>query len=476
MAPYRQIVDLNQPGTYAVEATVMWFGKGALAWRIFDLMLLFTIGVAMLAICRSPDIFRGWFSAMFAAVTFALIHGRDGLIQLGQRDLLMAVLLVIAFALLLEILRRERRAQWVLSFCAGLCIGAAATVKPDVIVLPPALIVLVALELQHRKRSWGRHVSLICVGIVLPVLAALIFLLREHALIAYLTTVKDLTVYHTSIWRLPAWMLFFRSISSVLLPVFCLWLALFILDRRWQVLEDRLLLLGFLFGVASFCVQGRGYSYHRYPSEVFLLVLAGTAFTSVLRPVQITATHFNIRQYAATSIACAGLTFSVLVVVPRSLASIQSFDGHLNDFERHLSADLTRLGGLQLSGNVQCMEMADGCITTLYKMQLVESSGFLYDCYLYPVDDQARMHIVERERYRNSFKQAFLLHPPRVIVVSSNECGPPDFAYGKLERWPWLASYLHAHYSIDRDQLPSELERWGGRPALSYGYRIYTIK
>ena len=34
MAPYRDIVDLNQPGTYAVGAAVMWFGKGALAWRV----------------------------------------------------------------------------------------------------------------------------------------------------------------------------------------------------------------------------------------------------------------------------------------------------------------------------------------------------------------------------------------------------------------------------------------------------------
>ena len=104
MGPYRQIIDLNQPGTYAVEASIMRFGGGALTWRIFDLLLLGIIGAAMAAICRFQHLSLRrspwWFPALFAAAVFALIHGRDGLIQLGQRDLLMAALLAAGYALL----------------------------------------------------------------------------------------------------------------------------------------------------------------------------------------------------------------------------------------------------------------------------------------------------------------------------------------------------------------------------------------
>src|SRR6266568_9521603 len=82
MAPYRQIIDPNMPGTYLVEGAIMHaFGGSALTWRMFDLFLLACAGVAMIVITLPYD----WFAGVFAATLFALIHGRDGLIQLGQR-------------------------------------------------------------------------------------------------------------------------------------------------------------------------------------------------------------------------------------------------------------------------------------------------------------------------------------------------------------------------------------------------------
>ena len=72
------------------------------------------------------------------------------------------------------------------------------------------------------------------------------------------------------------------------------------------------------------------------------------------------------------------------------------------------------------------------------------------------------------------FKRAFLARPPRVLVVSSDECGPPDFAYHKLERWPWLHAYLQEHYTLSLEEVPHQMERWCGKPVLPYGYRIYV--
>ena len=477
LAPYRQIVDLNQPGTFAVEAAVMaLFGKGALAWRVFDLLLLGATGVAMAAICRD-DRPWAWFPALFAAVTFALIHGRDGLIQLGQRDLLMATLLAAAYALLFQVVRSVNRERYGLSLAAGLCLGAAASVKPDAVVLAPVLLGLIAFELRHRR--WKLHLGAACAGVLLPLLASFVFLLREHALAAYVELMVHLAPYHASTWRLSPRELLVGAVSSVMLPLFCLWVPVFVMERRWRWFEDRLLLAGFLFGVFSFYLQGRGYPYHRYPSEVFLLLLAGIAFTDALRPRTVPVVQTSRSRSSRLILqgcAGAGLVFGALVVVPRSLVQVIHFDWHHDAFQQALRADLTSLGGSGLNGQVQCLEMAGGCITTLYGMQLVESSGFLYDCYLYPTEDQAVAHTAERERYRRAFMSAFLAHPPRALVVSSDECGPPDFQYRKLARWPWLDAYLGDHYRLVREHRPTELESWGGRPALPNGYRIYWLE
>ncbi len=247
-------------------------------------------------------------------------------------------------------------------------------------------------------------------------------------------------------------------------------------ERRWRSFEDRILLLGFLFGVLSFAVQGRGYPYHRYPSEVFLLLLAATAFTGVLQPE---ATPDRLSwggQRWLQGCAVAGLLFGAFVVAPRSLWAVAHFDGRHDPFGDPLRADLQRLGARErggLNGKVQCLDMAGGCVAALYGLRLVESSGLLYDCYLYPAVEPKGAQLRERDRYRQVFQQALLAQPPRVLLVSSDECGPPDFAYAKLDRWPWLRAYLAEHYTLLREEVPMALERWGGKPVLPYGYRMY---
>ncbi len=466
-APYRTIIDLNQPGTYAVEAAVMaLLGKGALAWRIFDLLLLALIALAMAVVCRP----YGRFPALFAAVTFALIHGRDGLIQLGQRDLLMAALLVSAYALLFTLLRSQRPSRYGLSLFAGLCLGAASSIKPDSLLLAPLLLVFVAWALRRRQRPFALHLAAAGAGVLLPLLGSLLFLLRWHALHAFLALMLQLAPYHASLWRLPASTLLLQAVSSVTLPLFCLWLAVFLGQQRWRNPEDQLLLLGFFFGIFSFYVQGRGYPYHRYPSQVFLLLLAAIAFADALRSSR-PANRFA--RACVKACALAGLAFGSLVLVPRSLQEVLHFSWRSDSFDHALTADLSTLGGPALSGNVQCLDMAGGCITTLYRMQLVQSTGFLYDCYLYPAQPPAAAYLDERDRDRRAFMQALLTHPPSLFIVTSDECGPPDFLYRKLARWPWLNTWLAANYRVAREWRPTVTQSWGGRPVLPYGFRIY---
>jgi hypothetical protein len=77
-----------------------------------------------------------------------------------------------------------------------------------------------------------------------------------------------------------------------------------------------------------------------------------------------------------------------------------------------LTADLNRLGGHVLSGHVQCLEMPLDCDATLYRMQLVQSTGLLYD-YLIFSSGQGSVIRAIRERFREKFQK----NVPRVIVI-----------------------------------------------------------
>ena len=124
MAPYRDLLEINMPGIYLVNWSVMHtLGGGSVAWRIFDLALIGIGAWAMIAIAWPYD----WLAGLFGATLFILFHGRDGAGQQGQRDFIIAVLLLGAYAFLFHAFRDRR--QWPM-FAFGLCAGIAATIKP----------------------------------------------------------------------------------------------------------------------------------------------------------------------------------------------------------------------------------------------------------------------------------------------------------------------------------------------------------
>ena len=93
--PYRDIYDPNLPGTYAVEwLAVHTLGPGDFAWRIYDFLLAAAATAAMCLIAGPGSRLAG----LFAGALFFLLHGRDGIAELGQRDLLMTVLLLASTA------------------------------------------------------------------------------------------------------------------------------------------------------------------------------------------------------------------------------------------------------------------------------------------------------------------------------------------------------------------------------------------
>ncbi len=461
--PYRDILDPNMPGTYLLEALVMRFmGPGALAWRIFDLLLLGAAGLAMVAICTQ----RRWFAAVFGATLFALIHGRDGVAQLGQRDLVLSVLLLFAYGCLLQgirILKLERSSTWS-ALVFGLFLGLATTIKPVAVVFLPPLLFLVRREAAKSGSRFSRYLYAAVLGALLPWLAILAYLTRFGLIRDFLSTIFKLVPALTAIGHRSLAHLFLHSISGTLLPLVLLWLPMAYARRSVLTFERAALLVGVACGLLCFYAQGKGYPYHRYPSEAFLLLLIGTDIDAILLRRQ---QQGNETSYMGW-IALAALYTGVLVIGGGSLIHALRQDWRNQDFNTLLAADLSQLGGSRLSGHVQCLDMADGCIPELYNLRLVQATGSLYDCYML----SPQVSLASRLYYQERFWKALQNDPPTVFIVTNFDCGTSG--YSRLNRWPELSSYLGKNYMLYTERSPTREVRWGSSPSKPLGYRVYV--
>lgn len=464
-SPYRQIVDTQMPGTYLLDWVVIHtFGGGALGLRLFDFALLLAAGLSMLWIAWPHQ----RFAALCAATTLALLHGRDGIPQTAQRDLIMAALMLAGYAFAFHAVRRNQ-ATWMLGF--GLCAGAAITIKPTLAPLI-LLLLLAALALRDRGRRWLPAVLWGAVGIAIPLATVLVFLWRERAISAF---VEDLLVMWPPYMKLGAQPYSFLLVHSVspMMPFVALWLILLLARRipppgdigNWSSKteagwERRALWFGLALGAFSYVSQRKGFPYHRYPLLAFLLIMMAMDFAGALRGRGVQ------RMCGVTALAA-----WALILAPVSLYKISTYDWRDNETYSMLQSDIGRLGGAALSGHVQCLDAFSGCINALYRMRLVESTGFLADFYFWTPKPTPLT-----ERMRNQFQSAIRANPPWVFIVMKQDYPSLTPDYGKLNRWPEFNTWLNANYILTAD-------RTGNRPArrdsIVYGpicYRVYVSR
>ncbi|HVJ08653.1 MAG TPA: glycosyltransferase family 39 protein [Acidisarcina sp.] len=447
LVPYRDFGDMNMPGSLLADwLAVHIFGGEALAWRLFDLALMGVASLAILAVARP----YGWFPAAFAAGLLVLFHGRDGMGQLGQRDLQMAVLMLVAYAFLFHALRENR--PWSMGFF-GVAAGMAVTMKPTVLPLAIALLVLSAVTLYRRRLPMRGMLLLGIGGLLLPGIAVCAWLLREHALAAFWHSLRFTTPYYAS---LASKSLGFMLWSSLLPPMRVLAFLAAVIAwkcRDWQTWEGSALILGVAAGMAHYILQDKGYSYHRYLLVAFLVLWAGIEYAHALRG-----------RGALQALALAGVAYGCLVL-PVQFLLRASHAQWSEALVTALQSDLTAFGGPQLSGQVQCLDSISGCGTALYRMRLLPSTGLLSDFLIFGPETQP---IVRETRTR--FWQALQSKPPRVIVVTSWLHLINTGDYRKLAMWPDLASYLSAHYDLRIERsFPANLTG-------QQGYRIYVLK
>jgi len=452
--PYKDIIDINMPGTYALEwGAIHLLGPGAMGWRIFDFLLLAVCGAAMMAIAWPVD----WLAGFFAAALFALMHFRDGPTHTGQRDLMMTAMVLVACAAMLYAVRRER--VWAAAVL-GIFAGMGAVIKPTGVLFAAALGILLWMRLRALGRPAGKYLMVAAGGFSLPLLACSAYLARLGAVGAFIETNRGIVAYHASLGRPSLLVLVVGSFPSVLLAIAIPAIPLLVVSRYWKQWEGQVLLTCATLGAISYILQGKGFPYHRYPVEAFLLVICAVLLMTGLEAVSWVRIP-----------ALVGVLLGAAYLAPVSASVADHFDGRNLEFNNSLAADLGGLGGQSLEDKVQCVDMTAGCLDTLYNMKLVQATGYLYNCYMFqPQQTPASL------KYRAGFWSAIHENPPEVFVVTDQECFSLSRSWALPERWPEFAKLLQDDYTLTEQRTPPHLVAWWRRAAVPYSYRLYVRK
>lgn len=463
-APYRDFVDINMPGAYWATALAMHVpGQPDAAWRVFDLALVAFTGVGYYFIARPYS----RFAALFATVLLLLVHGQDGVQQAGQRDLIIAALLVSSFACLLEAMRQSR---WVYLLPFGIGVGVASTIKPTA---DPLGLLLLAMVVLYRVRRQGADGALgwLAAGLgamATPLAAMLLWLEHKGALKAWMATEHLVLPYYAMLERRPLGFTFAHSISP-LAALVVLWLLCLVLrGPDWSPFERLLTATAVMANLLGLLVQGKALPYQRYPMLVFLLLLIALDLSTAWRRQNGTR---RVASAAASYVALGGLCCGCLVTAPLALARVHRFVAKPQEFDAVLTADLRRVNGGDVSGRVQCLDTIQDCVPTLNAMRLLPATGILSDQPLFDPVPRAAVNIL-----RQRFQKDIAARPPLVFVAVSGYFLDDESGYRKLETWPAFQHWLDANYILAVERASPGVVRWWSRPQPQPGYRLYVLK
>ncbi|MFN8176369.1 MAG: hypothetical protein U0167_00410 [bacterium] len=379
---YRDIVDVNMPGTYLVNAIVLHvFGTSDLAFRCADLLYLAAI-LAATARAAAPFGTRAACGTAAIAGTMYLSHGA---IMSLQRE----VLVLLPLALALAAWSTEKLAPGTRWFLVGLFFGLAATVKPPAALGLPIAILWTA----GPSRRWFARVVLGAAGFVVPIAAMAAFLAASGGLAGFVDMARNYwplyaqidagnrvpeagrrahtlaLCFRWSLWNLRLW----------LLPA-AAGLANALLHRGLDARRRRLAALAGMLVVAYSlyaAVEGRFWEYHLIPFSYFL------AFASALALVPRPRTEPGPVRALPAMALLAALVLGVVAppdeirlrlrgepIPPPKGGKVDAIAAYLRD---HLAPGDT----------VQPLDWSGGAVHAMLIARATIATSFIYDHYFY---------------------------------------------------------------------------------------------
>ena len=435
--PYRDLFDMNQPGTYLIHLAVLGtLGGGDLAWRIVDLAWLAATAAAIAAFAAP----WGTLASVAGAFVFATYHLAGGAWQAGQRDFFVCVFLMLGA---LGVARWIEGGSLLSLVLSGAALGTGLTVKPHVAVFVGALAAVVAVA---TTRACGIATAASATGIFAASAAAaplvvLLWLAATGGLGAWYEIVsRYLIPLYSRLGRTSTWSVY-RWHAWIPLGVGVAVSIVGALLRRGAGARHLVAGLGVAYGIFHYVAQGKGWEYHLDPLA---------AFAALLFAAELPAALAGRRRIVAGTLVAALVAALMLLGAKGLEASPAEFWWARHATVRALEADLrTRLAP---GDTVQVLDTTEGGIHALFRLRVRQPTRFLYDFHFFHDEGTAVVQALRDEFIRDLDR-----NPPRVIVLF--ERGWPAGGYERVERFPALAERLRVRYQP---------------PLTRAGYRIYA--
>ncbi len=443
-APYRDVIDINMPGSYFIEGWAMRvFGRGDFGWRMYEFFLLGALTASMIVIARPYD----WLAGLFAGVLFTLTHGAEGPENAVERDEVMTVLVMAGIAFAFSAIR-ARKPALMLPF--GLLLGLAASLKPTVIPLGPLLLIIAFFALRRRNEAAAPYVVSGISGFIAATLIVAGFFIKYHAFGDFLAISKRLIPYYASVGNHGMSSLVAGLIPrKAMYPLLLITLIFTVKNKDWKNWERQALALVVCFSALSFIAQRKGFIPHRNPLLAFLLLWMALEFTRAMKMLG----WMRILGFAAA--------VGFLCAIPGYCHSIYAANSRA-ELSDALDRDLKRLGGPALQGQVQCMDLVAGCLNSLYRLNLMQNTGFMGDYMFFGPPGSPPLPY-----YRDMLLSDFHRDPPRIIVITTEVLSSPG-SFDKIAQWPQFVELLNSNYVLDVTRIMSTRDL--------RGYKIYRLK
>ncbi len=450
--PYRDIFDINMPGTYLIYSLLgRSLGYSDLAFRTGDLIYLCGITVVTWAAMKTFS--RG--TALAAAALFACYYFSEGPSTSMQREYLL--LLPISLLLMLAVSRpaMNERLRW---FLLGLLSGLCFLIKPHALVALPVVVVYRACHLRAAAAAPRRlavPALLLLVGLALPVGGAAVWLSKAGALHPFLDIATQywplyggLSGNHELLKGAEHTQYLAGSLATlsgsnhVLLAAGALGFVFALRVTTGKAADRRrVLLLGALAGVFAIypVFAGMFWPYHWLVCTYFALCLASLVFLPV-EGRKILSERASSMQYGAIALL---VVFGVSSL-PRPLVEA----AHPERVAAPKGGRVDAMAGflarnLRPTDTVQPLDWTGGAVHAMLIARARLATSFIYD---FPFYHHVSMPYIAGLRTR--FLHELQLSNPRFIVEVTASDKPWPRGADTSADFPPLRLYLQDHYRI----------------------------
>ena len=437
--PYRDIFDMNMPGTYLIHILALrLFGSSDLGWRLFDLLWLLVTAVVLYLFCRPMSPWAG----LLSAALFVSYHLSLGALSLGQRDFLLCLFLITGAHLLARSI--EAGGRGVLSFFAGLSLGFGTTIKPHAILYEAgALVALVGFLAQNRRQSWKWPGLVFLAGAAVAPAAMALWLIKVGGLQPLVQMVTGYLIpYYPKLGGVSAAALAWQILKPNLFWVMLSVAAPFVVPRLRSGNSPRyaLAIVGAAYGVGHYALQERGWWYHEYPFHLFLCIAVALCLGGLLSQPE-----WKPRLLALLCL----LMFAYPLTAACYRVAAQPMSGEEALGKKDLLDGLVAYLRPRIDpahDTVQTMDTAAGGVDALWVLHIREATRFMYDFHLLYFDNEPFVR-----QMRSEFMSELRTARPKYVILFRWSWPPPS-DYQRFQNFPEFCRWLDDFYVMEHEQ------------------------